>query len=56
MPSVVGLPALTKAVNSRSWFPPGFGNTGVEFKQFGTRVDFVPIVLGNGHIRLGSAA
>jgi len=32
----------------------GVGNTtfSVEFKQFGTIVDFVPIVLGNGTIRL----
>ena len=32
--------------------PSGLGNVGVEYKQFGTRVDFVPIVLGNGNIRL----
>jgi pilus assembly protein CpaC len=30
----------------------GIGANSVEFKQFGTRVDFIPIVLGNGHIRL----
>jgi pilus assembly protein CpaC len=30
----------------------GLGATGVDFKEFGTRVDFVPIVLGNGNIRL----
>lgn len=30
----------------------GLGTTSIEFKEFGTRVDFVPIVLGNGSIRL----
>ena len=30
----------------------GIGANSVEFKQFGTRVDFIPIVLGNGNIRL----
>lgn len=30
----------------------GIGANSVEFKQFGTRIDFVPIVLGNGNIRL----
>jgi pilus assembly protein CpaC len=28
------------------------GTTGVEYKDYGTRIDFVPIVLGNGYIRL----
>jgi pilus assembly protein CpaC len=28
------------------------GTVSIEYKQFGTRVDFVPIVLGNGNIRL----
>lgn len=32
--------------------PQSLGVQTVEFKQFGTRVDFVPIVLGNGNIRL----
>ena len=32
--------------------PQGLGQLAVEYKQFGTRVDFVPIVLGNGNIRL----
>lgn len=32
--------------------PGGLGTTTVEYKQFGTRVDFVPIVLGNGNLRL----
>jgi len=32
--------------------PSGIGQTSVEYKEFGTQVDFVPIVLGNGNIRL----
>jgi len=32
--------------------PQSLGVNGVEFKQFGTRVDFVPIVQGSGNIRL----
>jgi pilus assembly protein CpaC len=32
--------------------PAGLGSTSIEYKQFGTRVDFVPIVLGNGNLRL----
>ena len=32
--------------------PSGIGQTSVEYKKFGTQVDFVPIVLGNGNIRL----
>ena len=32
--------------------PQSLGTISIEFHQFGTRVDFVPIVLGNGHIRL----
>jgi pilus assembly protein CpaC len=30
----------------------GVGTTTVAFKEYGTRIDFVPIVLGNGRIRL----
>jgi len=30
----------------------GLGTNSIEFKEFGTRVDFVPIVLGNGNLRL----
>ena len=32
--------------------PQSLGTTSIEFKKFGTQVDFVPIVLGNGNIRL----
>ena len=32
--------------------PQGLGNVSVEFRPFGTQVDFVPIVLGDGQVRL----
>ncbi len=32
--------------------PGGLGTVSIQYKEFGTRVDFVPIVLGNGNIRL----
>ncbi|NOY42013.1 MAG: histidine kinase [Planctomycetes bacterium] len=32
--------------------PSGLGQATVEYKAFGTQVDFLPIVLGNGNIRL----
>jgi pilus assembly protein CpaC len=32
--------------------PQSLGTTSIQFKKFGTQVDFVPIVLGNGNIRL----
>jgi pilus assembly protein CpaC len=32
--------------------PQGLGTVSVDFKKFGTLVDFVPIVLGNGRVRL----
>lgn len=32
--------------------PSGLGTVSVQYREFGTRVDFVPIVLGNGQIRL----
>ncbi|NOZ39060.1 MAG: histidine kinase [Planctomycetes bacterium] len=32
--------------------PQGLGQTTIEYKSFGTQIDFVPIVLGNGNIRL----
>ncbi len=32
--------------------PQSLGTVTIEFRQFGTRVDFVPIVLGNGFLRL----
>ena len=32
--------------------PQGLGTVAIEYKEYGTRVDFVPLVLGNGQIRL----
>ena len=32
--------------------PQSLGTVSIEYKRFGTQVDFVPIVLGNGNIRL----
>ena len=32
--------------------PSGLGTVSVDFKKFGTQVDFVPMVLGNGNIHL----
>jgi pilus assembly protein CpaC len=32
--------------------PTGFGNISINFKPFGTQIDFVPIVLGNSTVRL----
>jgi pilus assembly protein CpaC len=32
--------------------PAGLGQVGVQFEEFGTRLNFIPIVLGNGKIRM----
>ncbi len=32
--------------------PAGLGQVGVQFEEFGTRLNFIPIVLGNGRIRM----
>ena len=32
--------------------PQGLNQVAIEYKKFGTQIDFVPIVLGNGNIRL----
>jgi pilus assembly protein CpaC len=32
--------------------PQSLGTTSIEYKKFGTQIDFLPIVLGNGNIRL----
>jgi pilus assembly protein CpaC len=32
--------------------PAGLGQIGVQFEEFGTRLNFIPIVLGNGRIHL----
>lgn len=51
--TVSGRPAF---FNSGGEFPilvPGsLGTVSIEYKKFGTQVDFVPLVLSNGHIRL----
>jgi pilus assembly protein CpaC len=51
--TVSGRPAF---FNSGGEFPilvPGsLGTVSIEYKKFGTQVDFVPVVLSNGHIRL----
>ena len=32
--------------------PQSLGTVSIEYKKFGTQIDFVPIVLGNGNLRL----
>jgi pilus assembly protein CpaC len=32
--------------------PAGLGQVGVQFEEFGTRLNYLPVVLGNGRIRL----
>ena len=32
--------------------PQSLGTTSIEYKKYGTQIDFLPIVLGNGKIRL----
>lgn len=32
--------------------PQSLGTTSIEYKKYGTQIDFLPIVLGNGNIRL----
>lgn len=55
-PTLVTVSGRPAAFNSGGEFPiivsAGLGTISTEFKEFGTRVDFVPIVLGNGNIRL----
>ena len=51
-PSAAGRPSSTSAVNSRSSCRKAWARASIEFKPFGTQVDFLPIVLGNGNIRL----
>ena len=51
--TVSGRPAYFLAGGSVPYpIPSGLGTTSVAFKDFGTQVDFVPIVLGNGNVRL----
>ena len=55
-PTLVTVSGRPAAFNAGGEFPilvpQSLGTISVEYKQFGTRVDFVPIVLGNGSIRL----
>ena len=55
-PTLVTVSGRPAAFNAGGEFPilvpQSLGTISVEYKQFGTRVDFVPIVLGNGLIRL----
>jgi len=55
-PTLVTVSGRPASFNSGGEFPiivpQSLGTLSIEFKEFGTRVDFVPIVLGNGNIRL----
>ena len=55
-PTLVTVSGRAASFNSGGEFPilvpQSLGTIAIEYKQFGTRVDFVPIVLGNGSIRL----
>jgi pilus assembly protein CpaC len=55
-PTLVTMTGRPASFNSGGSFPilvpNGLGTVGIEYKAYGTRVDFVPIVLGNGAIRL----
>lgn len=55
-PTLVTISGRPASFNAGGEFPilipSGLGTTSIQFKEFGTRVDFVPIVLGNGNIRL----
>jgi len=55
-PNLVTVSGRAARFNSGGEFPilipQSLGTLSVEFREFGTRVDFVPIVLGNGYVRL----
>ncbi len=55
-PNLVTVSGRPARFNSGGEFPilipQSFGTLSIEFREFGTRVDFVPIVLGNGYLRL----
>lgn len=55
-PTLVTVSGRPASFNSGGEFPilvpQALGTTSIEYRQFGTRVDFVPIVLGNGRVRL----
>lgn len=51
--TVSGRPAVVNVGGEVAYpQPTGFGNISVAFRPFGTQIDFVPIVLGNGGVRL----
>lgn len=51
--TVSGRPALFNAGGEFPIIiPQSLGTSSIEFKKYGTQVDFVPVVLGNGNIRL----
>jgi len=55
-PTLVTVSGRAASFNSGGEIPipvnGGLGVTTVEYREFGTQVDFVPVVLGNGNIRL----
>ncbi len=55
-PNVVTVSGRPAAFNSGGEFPilvpQSMGTVSIEYKKFGTQVDFLPIVLRDGHIRL----
>lgn len=55
-PTLITMTGRPACFNSGGSFPVlipnGLGTVGVNYREYGTRVDFVPIVLGNGMIRL----
>jgi len=55
-PNLVTVSGRAARFNSGGEFPilipQSLGTLSVEYREFGTRVDFVPIVLGNGYVRL----
>jgi pilus assembly protein CpaC len=55
-PNIVAVSGRPAQFNDGGEFPivvpQSLGTSSIEFKKFGTQVDFLPIVLGNGNIRL----
>jgi pilus assembly protein CpaC len=55
-PTLVTMSGRPASFNSGGEFPiivpQSLGTVSIQYREFGTRVDFVPIVLGNGTIRL----
>ena len=55
-PNLVTMSGRPASFNSGGEFPiivpQSLGTVTIQYREFGTRVDFVPIVLGNGSIRL----